>query len=158
MNPIDHPHGGGEGKKSKKSNPMSIWGKPNIKRWKKKKGKFIVPIIYKLLKKGVKVFNFKNKPFLNIRSTDYFKKFNECLFNVHTGRKFVNNDIKQLNKIFKEYPFYNFKLGQISYNRVLIERNRIKIPYTILIDLKKKKKCRRKIEKKKKKITFQKVR
>ena len=37
MNPIDHPHGGGEGKKSKKKNPMSVWGKPNIKTWKKKK-------------------------------------------------------------------------------------------------------------------------
>ena len=36
MNPIDHPHGGGEGKKSKKSSPMSIWGKPNVKKWKKK--------------------------------------------------------------------------------------------------------------------------
>ncbi len=30
MNPIDHPHGGGEGKKSKKMNPMSVWGKSLI--------------------------------------------------------------------------------------------------------------------------------
>lgn len=27
MNPIDHPHGGGEGKKSKKANPRNIWGR-----------------------------------------------------------------------------------------------------------------------------------
>lgn len=27
MNPVDHPHGGGEGKKSKKSSPRSSWGK-----------------------------------------------------------------------------------------------------------------------------------
>jgi large subunit ribosomal protein L2 len=27
MNPVDHPHGGGEGKKSKKSHPRSPWGK-----------------------------------------------------------------------------------------------------------------------------------
>lgn len=27
MNPVDHPHGGGEGKKSKKKNPTSPWGK-----------------------------------------------------------------------------------------------------------------------------------
>jgi large subunit ribosomal protein L2 len=27
MNPVDHPHGGGEGKKSKKSYPRSPWGK-----------------------------------------------------------------------------------------------------------------------------------
>ena len=27
MNPVDHPHGGGEGKKSKKKSPMSPWGK-----------------------------------------------------------------------------------------------------------------------------------
>jgi large subunit ribosomal protein L2 len=26
MNPVDHPHGGGEGKKSKKSSPRSPWG------------------------------------------------------------------------------------------------------------------------------------
>jgi len=34
MNPVDHPHGGGEGKKSKKMNPMSPWGKKlnNVKR------------------------------------------------------------------------------------------------------------------------------
>ena len=38
MNPIDHPHGGGEGKKSKKSNPMSIWKKP-VKILKKRKKK-----------------------------------------------------------------------------------------------------------------------
>ena len=28
MNPIDHPHGGGEGKKSKKCLPVTPWGKP----------------------------------------------------------------------------------------------------------------------------------
>jgi ribosomal protein L2 len=27
MNPVDHPHGGGEGKKSKKVSPRSSWGK-----------------------------------------------------------------------------------------------------------------------------------
>jgi large subunit ribosomal protein L2 len=27
MNPVDHPHGGGEGKKSKKAICMSPWGK-----------------------------------------------------------------------------------------------------------------------------------
>ena len=38
MNPIDHPHGGGEGKKSKKSNPMSPWGKKlNFKKIEKKR-------------------------------------------------------------------------------------------------------------------------
>jgi large subunit ribosomal protein L2 len=26
MNPVDHPHGGGEGKKSKKASPMNKWG------------------------------------------------------------------------------------------------------------------------------------
>lgn len=33
MNPIDHPHGGGEGKKSKKPAPRTAWGK--IYKWKK---------------------------------------------------------------------------------------------------------------------------
>lgn len=27
MNPVDHPHGGGEGKKSKKCVPRTAWGK-----------------------------------------------------------------------------------------------------------------------------------
>lgn len=33
MNPIDHPHGGGEGKKSKKADPRNIWG--NVFKWRK---------------------------------------------------------------------------------------------------------------------------
>lgn len=32
-NPIDHPHGGGEGKKSKKCDPMTSWGK--VYKWRK---------------------------------------------------------------------------------------------------------------------------
>lgn len=123
----------------------------------KKKGKFIVPILYKLIKKGAKIIKFSNKPFLNIRSSDYFERFNDCIFNIHTGKKFVTNDIKQLNKVFKEYPFYNFKLGQISYNRVIIERNRMQIPYPILIDLKKKRNVNINL-KKTRRITFKKVR
>lgn len=34
MNPVDHPHGGGEGKKSGKG--FSPWGKPNKKSIKNK--------------------------------------------------------------------------------------------------------------------------
>jgi len=33
MNPIDHPHGGGEGKKSNPSTPRHPWGTQN--KWKK---------------------------------------------------------------------------------------------------------------------------
>lgn len=33
MNPVDHPHGGGQGKKSKKSSPRTSWGK--IYKWRK---------------------------------------------------------------------------------------------------------------------------
>lgn len=123
---------------------------------KKEKGKFINPTLYKLLRKKVTVFKFENKPFLNIRSSSYLKIFNECTFDIHTGRKFVKNDNVLLTKIFKEYPFYNFKLGQISYNRVLIERNRVKIPAAILMDLKKKRNVDLRL-KKRRKITFEKV-
>jgi len=38
MNPVDHPHGGGEGKKSKKADPMNIWGK--VFKWRSTKIKF----------------------------------------------------------------------------------------------------------------------
>jgi large subunit ribosomal protein L2 len=37
MNPIDHPHGGGEGKKSKRAWPRTPWGKQKHKSHKKKK-------------------------------------------------------------------------------------------------------------------------
>lgn len=33
MNPVDHPHGGGQGKKSKKASPRSSWGR--LFKWKK---------------------------------------------------------------------------------------------------------------------------
>lgn len=33
MNPVDHPHGGGQGKKSKKPSPRTAWGK--MYKWKK---------------------------------------------------------------------------------------------------------------------------
>jgi large subunit ribosomal protein L2 len=36
MNPIDHPHGGGEGKTSGGRNPVSPWGQPEGRTRKKK--------------------------------------------------------------------------------------------------------------------------
>jgi large subunit ribosomal protein L2 len=30
MNPVDHPHGGGEGKSSSGRHPVTPWGKPTI--------------------------------------------------------------------------------------------------------------------------------
>jgi large subunit ribosomal protein L2 len=36
MNPVDHPHGGGEGKTSGGRHPVSPWGKPEIRTRKKK--------------------------------------------------------------------------------------------------------------------------
>lgn len=44
MNPVDHPHGGGEGKKSKKSSPRTPWGK-----------------MLKWVKTGRKSYNYKNE-------------------------------------------------------------------------------------------------
>lgn len=37
-NPIDHPHGGGEGKKSKKADPRTYWGK--VYKWRKTRKHF----------------------------------------------------------------------------------------------------------------------
>ena len=37
MNPVDHPHGGGEGKTSGGRHPVSPWGKPEKRTRKKKK-------------------------------------------------------------------------------------------------------------------------
>ncbi|MSX44710.1 MAG: 50S ribosomal protein L2, partial [Actinobacteria bacterium] len=36
MNPVDHPHGGGEGKTSGGRHPVSPWGKPEVRTRKKK--------------------------------------------------------------------------------------------------------------------------
>jgi large subunit ribosomal protein L2 len=37
MNPVDHPHGGGEGRTSGGRHPVSPWGKPEGRTRKKKK-------------------------------------------------------------------------------------------------------------------------
>ena len=37
MNPVDHPHGGGEGKTSGGRHPVSPWGKPEARSRKKNK-------------------------------------------------------------------------------------------------------------------------
>jgi len=37
MNPVDHPHGGGEGKTSGGRHPVSPWGKPEARTRSKKK-------------------------------------------------------------------------------------------------------------------------
>jgi large subunit ribosomal protein L2 len=37
MNPVDHPHGGGEGKSSGGRHPVSPWGKPETRTRNKKK-------------------------------------------------------------------------------------------------------------------------
>ena len=37
MNPVDHPHGGGEGKTSGGRHPVSPWGKPETRSRKKNK-------------------------------------------------------------------------------------------------------------------------
>lgn len=39
-NPVDHPHGGGKGKKSKNPHPSSPWGTPNKKKKKSVKAPF----------------------------------------------------------------------------------------------------------------------
>jgi large subunit ribosomal protein L2 len=55
MNPVDHPHGGGEGKTSGGRHPVTPWGKPTKgkrTRTNKSTGKFIVTSRHKSKKKG----------------------------------------------------------------------------------------------------------
>jgi large subunit ribosomal protein L2 len=46
MNPVDHPHGGGEGKSKSGRHPVTPWGKPTLgyrtRNKKKPSGKYIV--------------------------------------------------------------------------------------------------------------------
>ena len=46
MNPVDHPHGGGEGKTSGGRHPVTPWGKPT-KGYKTRKNKRTQPFIVK---------------------------------------------------------------------------------------------------------------
>jgi large subunit ribosomal protein L2 len=39
MNPVDHPHGGGEGKSSAGRHPVTPWGKPTLGYRTRKKNK-----------------------------------------------------------------------------------------------------------------------
>ncbi|HHY59866.1 MAG TPA: 50S ribosomal protein L2, partial [Clostridia bacterium] len=39
MNPVDHPHGGGEGKTGAGRNPVTPWGQPALGRKTRKKNK-----------------------------------------------------------------------------------------------------------------------
>jgi large subunit ribosomal protein L2 len=55
MNPVDHPHGGGEGKTSGGRNPVSPWGKPTKgkkTRSNKSTDKFVVASRHVRKKKG----------------------------------------------------------------------------------------------------------
>jgi large subunit ribosomal protein L2 len=46
MNPVDHPHGGGEGKSTAGRHPVTPWGKPTIgartRKKKKASDRFII--------------------------------------------------------------------------------------------------------------------
>jgi len=60
MNPVDHPHGGGEGKKSKPSCPKNPWGTSN--KWKKTVSRFVLArrlSFIKMMKKKAKNWNLK---------------------------------------------------------------------------------------------------
>lgn len=90
----------------------------------KRKGNFLSPEIYNFAKSNEKKFiNHTSNEFLNIRSSSYLKKFCDCIFKVHNGKYFVVNDPMELKSVFKVYPFYNFKIGQFSYNKQIIIRN-----------------------------------
>ncbi len=55
MNPVDHPHGGGEGRTSGGRHPVSPWGKPtkgSKTRSNKSTDKFIVASRHARKKKG----------------------------------------------------------------------------------------------------------
>ena len=55
MNPVDHPHGGGEGRTSGRPHPVTPWGKPTKgkkTRSNKRRDKFIVTSRHKSKKKG----------------------------------------------------------------------------------------------------------
>lgn len=118
----------------------------------KKKGNFLNPLVYKFAKYKIEKIFFKNKPFYNIRNSSCVKNLIKSTFNIHNGRDFIKNDIQYMKEVYKKQPFKTFKLGQYSYNRRPINRNRRSEIYLIFKDLKRKKGIDVKFKKKKKRF------
>jgi len=140
MNPVDHPYGGGEGKKSKKSISMSPWGalvkgKKNSNliimrsRW---KGLYVHVILYKFIKSQQIDFGpawLSQK--INLRSSTLIDSLKKKALFIHDGLILVR--IKVFSTELK-----NLKLGQFTYNRklprhALYDRARIDANKLILI-------------------------
>ena len=117
----------------------------------KKKGNFLNSLVYKLAKIKSEKVSFKNKPYYNIRSSSCVRNFIKCTFKIHNGKEFIQNDIQYMKEVYKKQSFKTFKLGQYSYNRKPINRNRRSDIYLIFRDLKRKKGIDVKIKKEKKK-------
>src|SRR5258708_37070284 len=73
MNPVDHPHGGGEGKTGPGGNPKTPWGKPALgyrtRKPKKASDKLIILSIFSL--KGAPM----NGPFFSVRNIYFLRRF-----------------------------------------------------------------------------------
>ena len=78
-------------------------------------------------------------------------------FSVHNGKLSYTNDPISMSILFKDYPFFNFNLGQLSYTRFLLDRRSSIFIKTIIIeDLKKKRGLYIKNKNKRKKFVFKK--
>src|SRR6478672_10751312 len=114
MNPVDHPHGGGEGK-NKGSHPVTPWGKPtlgyrtrNKKKASSKKGPFVDP---KLMKRVEEMNDSKQKRMLKTwsRTSTIFPEFVGHTIAVHDGRKHV--------PVFVSESMVGHKLGEFAPTR-----------------------------------------
>ena len=76
-----------------------------------------------------------------------------CTFIIHNGNNFIKNDPEELNSVFLKYPYYNFKLGQFSYNKFIHTKGGFRFSMTLLLeDIKKKRGVSIKLKKSKKMI------
>jgi len=118
MNPIDHPYGGGEGKKSKKSICMSPWGKliKGKKTSKKKimrskwKGLFLDDVLFKFLRSKDPVLSQKwllRSPC--IRASTFVPDFLDRSIVIHTGKATVQKQFKR--------QYIGVKFGQLAISK-----------------------------------------
>ena len=76
----------------------------------------------------------------------------KTLFYIHNGKDLIKNDTQYMKEVYKKQAFKSFKLGQYSYNRRPINRNRRSDIYLIFRDLKRKKGIDVKFKKRKKRF------
>jgi large subunit ribosomal protein L2 len=111
MNPIDHPHGGGEGKTSGGRHPVTPWGKStkgNMGKRSSWKPPFVDGFLLKKADAAIEAGSTKPIKTMSRRST-ILPKFVGLNFEVYNGKKYISVRVKE--------EMVGHKLGEFSLTR-----------------------------------------